>query len=202
MMTLLRLTGAVFVAALPIDDSRLRVLRLKQRKKHRFADKEEALLFFDLLENQKNDAQVIKPFNRNYKEASRNTVSSMKMSEKSGEKTIECNPRADTQPDVGILSCGADSYCVESKDSALGGVCSYLTKQRGLDQNQSLGFAIFAYICSGYVTVEDFGFKSCDCSQLVDGVGPISCNIYDRYCFDVAENYCASVTVGGEVSFD
>lgn len=60
------------------------------------------------------------------------------------------------------------------------------------------GSLSFADVCSG---VEEADFESCDCSQIVGGVGPFSCTLLYWGCFNVTENYCACVTYEGEVSF-
>ena len=129
-----------------------------------------------------------------------NVVASSSKAPESG-KSIECDPRRadDAKPDVGILaSCAKGSQCVQSNESALGGVCRLSAQQRLLDQ----GFGGYAeYFCddnSGQQSVQS-PFESCDCSQLVNGVGPLNCTVYSRYCFDVDEKYCSSVTFEGEV---
>lgn len=56
-----------------------------------------------------------------------------------------------------------------------------------------------ANFCSGAVSIEETGLESCDCSQLVGGVGPVSCvivsNLYEHPCYTI------SVTKDIQVSF-
>jgi hypothetical protein len=53
------------------------------------------------------------------------------------EGKVECRPHRPTEDaDVGILTCGANEYCMESTESSLGGFCSLLQDhQRHLQQN-------------------------------------------------------------------
>lgn len=112
-----------------------------------------------------------------------------------GIKTIECDPRAGTKPDVGILSCDAGSICVKNKDSTLGGVCSILSKSRVLQEE-----ANFVDVCLGTASPEEVGAQSCDCSQFDGTSGIFTCVIFDRYCFTSTGTYCGSITHVEEVS--
>jgi hypothetical protein len=201
----LRFISATLVVALPFDDTRWRYHHhhgrsLYRKKRRAFAD-EENLFFFDgshhaVITNNNNNKRNVQVV-----QMSPNVgASSSKAPPESG-KSIECDPRRadDAKPDVGILaSCAKGSECVQSNESALGGVCRLSAQQRLLDQ----GFGGYAeYFCddnSGQQGVQS-PFESCDCSQLVNGVGPFNCTVYSRYCFDVDEKYCSSVTLEGEV---
>lgn len=196
----LRFISASLVVALPFDDTRWRHQHhgrsLYRKKRRAFADEEN--LFLDgshhavITNNNKRNVQVV--------HMSQNVVASSSKAPESGGKSIECDPRTDdAKPDVGILACAKGFQCVQSNESALGGVCRVSAQQRLLDQSFG-GYA--EYFCgdnSGQQGVQSPSFESCDCSQLVNGVGPFNCTVYSRYCFDVDEKYCASVTSEGEV---
>ena len=203
MLLLLRLISATLVAATLADDARRHHGRRFYRKKRRMLLVADEDFFFDggsapIIMNEKRNVPAVRVLNP--KRASPNVVSSSLKAPESGNKVIECDPRADdTQPDVGILACAKGSQCVQSDESALGGVCTFLTQQRMLDES-SYGFAEYCANNSGQGA--DSTFESCDCSHLVNGIGPVSCTIYSRYCFDVAENYCTAFSYEGEVRFE
>lgn len=201
MLLLLRLISANLVAALPFDETRRhhhgrRSLHRKKRRSFAYED-----LFFGAapsgarsLAIKKRNSHPVQMLNP--KRLSHNVVaSSSKPSKSNGVKSIECDPQAGAKPDVGILSCAKGSHCVPSDESALGGICTFVTKQQRLLQG---GSAFFEEYCTGK---ENYYVESCDCSELVNGIGPVSCTIESRFCYDVAENYCSSLTAEGEVSF-
>jgi hypothetical protein len=199
----LRFISASLVVALPFDDTRWRHQHhgrsLYRKKRRAFADEEN--LFLDgshhavITNNNKRNVQVV--------HMSQTVVASSSKAPESGGKSIECDPRTDdAKPDVGILACAKGFQCVQSNESALGGVCRVSAQQQRLLDQSFGGYA--EYFCgdnSGQQGVQS-PYESCDCSQLVNGVGPFNCTVYSRYCFDVDEKYCASVTSEGEIKAD
>jgi len=192
---LVRLVSSALIALLvrPVDSFKATPASelARRRKKHLFTHEEDGEAFFGFTKQKHGDRGVLER-KHVVKEASHYSVSLAVTTKESSDETIECDPRADGKPDVGILSCGTGSRCVEREGSALGGICAFMPKQRSL-----YPIIRFSDICSGIYETE----YDCDCSQLVNGVGPVLCIRSERYCFDVAENYCASLTYEGVVSF-
>lgn len=106
---------------------------------------------------------------------------------------VECDPK--TFADVGILSCGNGEYCMESENSALGGVCvdTNVQKHRGLQTNSWEAY------CNGTAAADNDYISECDCEQFDQNIetGSIHCVIFTEdnpYCFSYVgcNNTCAS----------
>lgn len=112
-------------------------------------------------------------------------------------KPVECVPKIseEDEPDVGILSCGTNHYCVESEESLLGGVCTeYGTNvHRFLEDFNVTDGSICDPTSEDYLGGEDY---DCNCTNfdLVTRTGSYECVIYENYCFYGAYPICASVT--------
>lgn len=99
----------------------------------------------------------------------------------SGDESLqECDPRGEGV-DVGILSCGAGRYCVESDESPLGGYCASIEMSRNLQLNSTLISDLFD-VCYG----ETAYAASCTCSgvDVAAYTGSISCT-YSPECLTV-----------------
>jgi len=99
------------------------------------------------------------------------------------EVKVECDPKSNSV-DVGILSCGANRYCVESDDSALGGICSSVDiggdhLQRKLQENETI-IDVISELCAGS---ENF---TCDaCAIDAAAYTATSKCTYTSYCYPI-----------------
>mmetsp|Transcript_13117 Transcript_13117/g.31062 ORF Transcript_13117/g.31062 Transcript_13117/m.31062 type:complete len:361 (+) Transcript_13117:1367-2449(+) len=108
-----------------------------------------------------------------------------------GNKTesIECDPTTDVDADVGILACGGDIdhfYCMESKDSKLGGVCVDADPVPMTSRNLFAGgyyVGAAAYYCTTNGDWTDD--LTCNCSSFDNSsyTGSVKCSLTDSYCF-------------------
>jgi hypothetical protein len=110
---------------------------------------------------------------------------------------VQCDPKA-VDADVGILSCGLEQYCMESKDSDLGGVC--VDRDTPVVPDRKL-FAdgyyvdVAAYYCSSAGDWTDH--LSCDCSKFDNNskTGSVKCALSESYCFEDAScETCVKLT--------
>jgi hypothetical protein len=110
---------------------------------------------------------------------------------------VQCDPKA-VDADVGILSCGLEQYCMESKDSDLGGVC--VDRDTPVVPDRKL-FAdgyyvdVAAFYCSSAGDWTDH--LSCDCSKFDNNskTGSVKCALSESYCFEDAScETCVKLT--------
>jgi hypothetical protein len=108
----------------------------------------------------------------------------------------ECHPTTKlSDSDVGILDCGVDEYCMESKLSSIGGICVN-------SQDRNLQNEAFLDISNCDPKNEYFGYFECDCSDfnLETSTGSFSCMIYDNYCF--TDDICGSLVITNTIIED
>jgi hypothetical protein len=116
----------------------------------------------------------------------------------------ECDPSS-SSPDLGILSCGYSRYCVESRRSALGGVC--VSQDQAVDtrilqsattslgQNEPLSNTIQRRRGDNYLfeslSQACIDTNYCDCSEFdfEQFHGIVECTRVEGYC-SRSENYC------------
>ena len=108
----------------------------------------------------------------------------------------ECDPTKQLDFDVGILECGVDEYCMESKFSSTGGICVN-SNDRNLQKETS-----FLGISNCDPNNEYFGYYECDCSNfnLESSTGSFSCLIYDNFCF--TDDICGSLIITNTITED
>ncbi|KAG7360231.1 hypothetical protein IV203_035330 [Nitzschia inconspicua] len=106
----------------------------------------------------------------------------------SGESSLkECDPD-DDGADVGILSCGAGRYCVQSDESPLGGYCASAEVSRNLQSNSTILSNMFE-VCYG-----EAAYPTCSCEgvDMEAYTGSVSCT-YTPECV-VVPNVCGDNT--------
>lgn len=115
----------------------------------------------------------------------------------------KCNPSS-VDPDVGILSCGSDQYCMESKLSELGGVCVAkdlpATTSRELFAN-GYYFDMAEYYCGSSGSWEDY--LDCDCSNFdkATKTGTAKCELLNTYCFqDTSCETCVKLSASFRIA--
>ncbi len=113
------------------------------------------------------------------------------MSNDKVEEPILCDPTF-TDADIGVLSCGADSICVNHPSSSIGGVCvkTITTDAIARDLAQVSGASDGRAYTYCNTSSPYYGMLSCDCTgfDLDTGVGSFACT-YD-YCFGVVSECC------------
>jgi hypothetical protein len=82
---------------------------------------------------------------------------------------VECDPTTDTgnEPDIGVLSCSNEYYCMESPESSLGGYCVAKDEQQYTKQQRSLQVVgnrtVFELVYDLCFT-DSFIYYTCDCN--------------------------------------
>lgn len=97
------------------------------------------------------------------------------------EELVECDPESE-DADVGVLSCGAGSYCIESENSKKGGYC--LSSPDEIDRNLQESF--FDSVYFAFCDSDSLYYDTCNCT----GADP------EAYTLDVA---CARSDACGEI---
>ncbi|CAJ1888605.1 unnamed protein product [Cylindrotheca closterium] len=101
-------------------------------------------------------------------------------------ESVECDPTAGVDADIGILACGSTDqyYCMESKESKLGGICvdaGPMTARNLFAGGYYVDAATYYCTTSGSWTQD----LNCNCSTFDSDsrTGSVKCSLADSYCF-------------------
>jgi hypothetical protein len=120
------------------------------------------------------------------------------------EATKVCDPLS-LDADIGILSCGPYHYCMESKDSDLGGVCTMRHDVPMMSERNMLADGYYHSMTAYYCTTSGDWTKylTCDCSlfDTTNLTGSVKCSLAETYCFqDTSCETCVDLTVAFDVA--
>lgn len=103
-------------------------------------------------------------------------------------ESVECDPTANADADIGILACGSmdQYYCMESKDSKLGGICMDTDPVPMIQRNLFAGgyyVEAATYYCTTTGSWTDDLTCNCSTFDSDSGTGSVKCSLTDSYCF-------------------